>query len=414
MKYIITKNSLNREEHIVEYLLNDDNKPVEIFVNQKEGEARVGSIYTGKVGRILKNTNSCFVNIGKAEVFLKLKEKGHILYSHKYSKGEEIKEGDEIVIQIKNAGIKDKNPTGTSKISLKSDHLVLIFNERGIHCSKNLSSELKKNLVSITEEIISDNFKKYEEKGELPAIIFRSNISDILKDKCNEKNLSSIKNEIISLFTEYFSFINKASHMSPFMLLKEERMHFIDRLLNIKEKVDDIITDIPSIYDKLLKEEFLQDKNINFYEDDFSLIKLYSLSKLLKDATSRIVYLKSGANITIDQTEAFNMIDVNSSHSSNLKAKTNDDFLYKINIEAAKEISKQIRLRNLSGIIIIDFINMKDESLLNDIMRKLREYVKNDYVKVNVIDKTALSLVEITREKKYSSLKEQCQLYFNL
>ena len=66
------------------------------------------------------------------------------------------------------------------------------------------------------------------------------------------------------------------------------------------------------------------------------------------------------------------------------------------------------------GIIINDFKKKKDESLLNDIMRKLREYVKNDYVKVNVIDKTALSLVEITREKKYSSLKEQCQLYFNL
>ncbi len=126
----------------------------------------------------------------------------------------------------------------------------------------------------------------------------------------------------------------------------------------------------------------------------------------MDNALSRYVYLKNGANITIDSTEAMNVIDVNSANSGRVKSESKDEYFYQINRECALEIAKQIRLRNLSGIIIVDFINMKNPKYLDEIMELLRMEFRKDPLKVEVVDKTKLGLIEITREKKYPSLKQ--------
>lgn len=401
MKYIITKYKINNIYRLFEAVLDDNDKAVELFLNPKEDGVNVGNIYIAKAEKIIKNSSSCFLNIGKSKIFLNIPKNQKILYSNKFSKGKEIKEGDFIVAEIKNAGIKGKNPTATVNFNIKSEHIILIFGEKGIHFSKNIPNDMKDKILFITNKIIEDDFKDYKVKEEIPSIIFRSNINNI------PLNYDIIKTEFKNLLNEYFTFINKAVHSSPFSLVRKSDYHFIDRIMHIKEPIDEIITDIPEVYDILLKHTYINSKKITMYEYDFSLHKLYSLERALYNATKSDVNLKSGANIKIEQTEAFNVIDINSSHSSKLKASNKDEFLYKINIEAAKEIARQIRLRNLSGIIIVDFINMKDDTLLDSVMDKLKNYVKNDYVKVKVIDKTKLSLVEIIREKKYSSLKEQ-------
>ena len=178
-----------------------------------------------------------------------------------------------------------------------------------------------------------------------------------------------------------------------------------EKLLS-KYKFDRILTDIDNIFKEI--KEFINSNNVIdlseliLYNDLMvSLSTLYSVSARLKEATSKLVWLKSGANIVIEETSAFTVIDVNSAKKDNKKT---NSFL-EINIEAAKEIFRQMNLRNLSGIILIDFINLEREEykilmdVLNDLAKKQKSFTK-------VVDITALGIAEITRKKEGITLSD--------
>ena len=171
-----------------------------------------------------------------------------------------------------------------------------------------------------------------------------------------------------------------------------------------------IITDDPQIYNSLehyLKENDLQNlSKLRLYQDD--LLPLYKLCRLEREidlATSRQVWLKSGGYLVIDPTEALTVIDVNTGKYSGKKLRR--ETLKTINLEAAKEATRQIRLRNLSGIILIDFINMENKEDQKELLAFLESRLFADPVKTRLIDMTKLELVEITRKKVYKTLKEQ-------
>ena len=171
-----------------------------------------------------------------------------------------------------------------------------------------------------------------------------------------------------------------------------------------------IITDDPQIYNSLehyLKENDLQNlSKLRLYQDD--LLPLYKLCRLEQEidlATSRQVWLKSGGYLVIDPTEALTVIDVNTGKYSGKKLRR--ETLKTINLEAAKEAARQIRLRNLSGIILIDFINMENKENQKELLAFLESRLFADPVKTRLIDMTKLELVEITRKKVYKTLKEQ-------
>ena len=171
-----------------------------------------------------------------------------------------------------------------------------------------------------------------------------------------------------------------------------------------------IITDDPQIYNSLehyLKENDLQNlSKLRLYQDD--LLPLYKLCRLEREidlATSRQVWLKSGGYLVIDPTEALTVIDVNTGKYSGKKLRR--ETLKTINLEAAKEAARQIRLRNLSGIILIDFINMENKEDQKELLAFLESRLFADPVKTRLIDMTKLELVEITRKKVYKTLKEQ-------
>ena len=123
------------------------------------------------------------------------------------------------------------------------------------------------------------------------------------------------------------------------------------------------------------------------------------------------IWLKSGANIIIQHTEALTVIDVNSGKNTAKKGKQQNH--YKINLEAAKEIAAQMRLRNLSGIIIVDFIDLYDETLTASFLTEFRTYLKQDPVPVRLVDITKLGLVELTRKKQKKPLYEQVEAIYN-
>lgn len=164
-----------------------------------------------------------------------------------------------------------------------------------------------------------------------------------------------------------------------------------------KYEFDNILTDNDKIYDELKSGTKL---NINKYSDNMvSLSALYSVSKWIKEATSKTVWLKSGANIIIENTSAFTVIDVNSSKNT----KKNENNYLNVNLEACEEIFRQMNLRNLSGIILVDFINMQDEErtiLTNSIKNHCKK--QNNYTVL--VDITKLGIAEITRKKQGSTI----------
>ena len=147
-------------------------------------------------------------------------------------------------------------------------------------------------------------------------------------------------------------------------------------------------------------------KKLRLYTDEtLSLGALYSLQKIKEEALSKTVWLKSGASIVIEPTETLTVIDVNTGKAINGK-KTGDEMFYKINEEAARACMQQIRLRNLSGMILIDFINMEKEAYNERLLQLLRELATEDRVPVTVVDMTGLKLVELTRKKVKKPLHE--------
>ena len=159
------------------------------------------------------------------------------------------------------------------------------------------------------------------------------------------------------------------------------------------------------IYFLVTLNDFILSRNISlrFYEDSYPLYQLYSLKKELDESLSRKVWLKSGAYLIIDPTEALTVIDVNSGKNE----KKSDDYFLKINLEAAKEIARQLKLRNISGICIVDFIDMTNTEHQTELISYMKRLCKQDHITTTVVDMTKLHLMEITRKKTTPTLYEQ-------
>ena len=175
-----------------------------------------------------------------------------------------------------------------------------------------------------------------------------------------------------------------------------------------------VVTNIPTVYKEL--KEYLEQYPLKAadgtpvileLEDDANnLVIRYRINHFMDKALHRMIYLKSGASIVIDPTEALTVIDVNTGKAIAGKKMTEETF-FAINMEAAKEIAAQIRLRNLSGIILIDFINLSGPEKEEQLKEELRRLFRADSVQTEVVDITKLGLMEITRKKVYKTLAEQ-------
>ena len=198
----------------------------------------------------------------------------------------------------------------------------------------------------------------------------------------------------------------KASHLTKYSYLYRSSTSYSDRISKVfkREEFDEIVTDINSVYEDCCGKY----PNVRLYEDKtFGLDKLYSLRTALDEALARNVWLKCGGFLIFDKTEAMTVIDVNSGKFTPSKGTDKESAYMTVNCEAAIEICRQLRLRNISGIIIIDFINLKSEEDRNELLNLLKDETSNDTETVMVIDITELGLVEVTRKKEFPPLYEQ-------
>lgn len=389
-KLLITKD----EDRILSSLY-DEKEMIQVNAFSLKEDNILGNIYIGKVKNIVANIAAAFVEYEKGKMcYLSLAElKNPIFINPK--KSNKLVVDDEVLVQISKADVKTKAPVAITNLNFTGKYLVLTHGNNLIGISGKIVEEgERKRLKALMEDF------KNEEYG----FIIRTNAVKIDDEV--------LRQEAQTLIKIYGETLEHAKYKTPFSLIYKTLPGYLcDIRDGLSETLTEIITDDKYLYDEIsgyLNHYQTEDSSkLKFYEDTLlSLKKLYSIDSKLENALKKKVWLKSGGTIIIEPTEALTVIDVNTGKAIYGKRQVQETFL-KLNLEAAEEIAKQIRLRNLSGIIIVDFIDMEDKSAKNHLMHTFAEYLRKDPVKTVLVDMTALNLVEVTRKKVRKPLYEQ-------
>ena len=315
--------------------------------------------------------------------------------------GEKLKVGDLVTVQVVRDKIKTKRYAVTTDISLQGDYAVTtLFAPVGVS-SKITDSARKKELKTLMQNLLiaEQDAQFYLAEGNVAEIerIKKLTLGGIIRTQAEHAEDAAITREIEGQARLLYSIMKKSEYATQYTCLYHTEVEYIKDIRRMHALQDvEIVTDIPEVTEAIPK--------IPLYTDEYTLTLRYSLASLLEKTLSKRAYLKSGAYLVIEPTEAMTVIDVNSGKS--IKGKNAEEQFLKINIEAAKEIARQLRLRNISGIVMIDFINMKEESHNHELMKNLAEYVRTDPVRTTVVDMTKLGLVELTRQKGKRALHE--------
>lgn len=377
---------------------------VQVSVNKQKETSILGNIYLGKVKNIVKNINAAFIEIAEGRMcYYSMTENRYPIMADNSSNQEydaqlkevKIKIGDELIVQVVKEDVKTKAPVVSSNLNFTGKYVALTYGKS----TAGVSSKIKDDKERSRLKAIA---KKYEQREY--GFILRTNAANAPEE--------SIVNEINKLREAYENIRKYGIHKCCFSLLYKTQPNYIcDIRDGYAGNVDEFITDDRDLYENI--REYLKhyqsedEKKLRFYDDPLlSLSNLYGIRDKLNDAIKSMVWLKSGGSLVIQPTEALTVIDVNTGKAISGKKKVQETFL-KINREAAKEIAKQIRLRNLSGIIIIDFIDLELEKDKELLMQELDGYLKQDPIKTTLVDMTALGLVELTRKKVRKPLHEQ-------
>lgn len=370
----------------------------------------IGAVYLGKVKRVQKNLEACFVEIAEGElVYLPLSECRQAFLINRTPDGR-ILEGDELPVQIVRDALKTKQAAATAKIALTGRFVVVSTGSQRVGISGKLSPEQRNRFHSLLkaqgfmddqQNLIPSAAENAFSAGQYPSygIVIRTEAAGVSDEE--------VLGELKTLSEAFLSIYRHALHRTCFSCLSPAKAPWEAAMEQIPVwEYEEAITD-----DSELKEQmkgYFASRHIPFrlYHDaSYPLSKLYSLESRLEEALSRRVWLKSGGYLIIDVTEALTVFDVNSGKYDVKKA--SEDAFYQINLEAAEEIALQIRLRNLSGIILVDFINMRSAERQAVLLEHMRSLVKNDRVRTVVVDITPLGLMEITRKKISQPLSEQ-------
>lgn len=375
----------------------EDGKVAQIQAQPEDAGSLLGDIYVGKVRNIVKNINAAFVEYEQGKMgYLSLDAKVCPIHTDGVvSDGTRVLIGDEIIIQIEREAVKTKPPTLSGTLNFPGKYVVLIYGERTVS--------------------ISSKIKDAERKQQLRGFL-RNNIDGdygfVARTNCKDASDEKILKEIAFLKQQLENIKKFGVHRAKFNCL----YHAPDAYLcDIRDSYDllleSIITDDDEIFNRIMEFAKIYQpediKKIKRWDNaDGKLDAVYDVTKTLEHALMPKVWLKNGGYLVIQPTEALVSIDVNTGKAISKKKDVQKTFL-KVNLEAATQIAKQLRLRNLSGMILIDFIDMKDADYNKQLMDRLRTEFAKDPVKTILVDMTKLGLVEVTRKKVRKSLYEQ-------
>lgn len=383
------------EGDIENILLVEDGILTEKYKDSKYKKRLEGNIYIGKVQNVLPGLQAAFINVGeKKNAFIHLKDvlpKVDVTKESSSTWENErienvLKVGMPIIVEIKRDSYNKKGARASTHINLPGRYMVLLPNSSFVTISQKIEDKNERQrLISLTRDILPEN---------MGAIIRTSAVGKTKDDLENDlKELVKKWNDIINIKfdkQDYPKLISKSNGMIDKLLLD-----LIDKDLKIIHVDTEEMKDIVENKVKLLNKE-----DIQIVCDIENVMLKYNIQHQLEVAESRKIWLKSGGFITIDKTEALTAIDVNSAKFTGKVNLENTAFL--INKEAAVEIEKQIRLRDIGGIIIIDFIDLNDDEHKKDLIHLFSEELKKERTRVQIEGFTKLNLLELTRKHIYS------------
>lgn len=384
---------ITRMEGRILTVLSEDSRAVQMELDEEDASS-LGNIYIGKVKNIAKNINSAFVEFGDRQMaYYSLSDNpvhNFVSANHQGS----LKVGDDIIIQISRDAVKSKDPVATSNLSFTGRYCVLT-------CGKNLITFSSKISSQPWKQMIRQRLEPYKEDSF--GVIVRTNAWDASPEMILE--------ELELLKSQFHKVMEAGAYRTGGSLIFKAPLPYIGHLRDTySQSMEEILTDDPEMFRQMKEYLSVYQKEdlekLRLYSDPMvSLSKVYQLEKAVEEALSRHVWLRSGGYLVIDLTESMTVIDVNTGKYSGRK--NLHDTIMKINLEAAQEISRQIRLRNLSGIIVVDFIDMESDEDKKLLLKTLSAYCLRDPVKTTVVDITKLNLVEITRKKIRRPFYEQ-------
>ncbi|HDQ00263.1 MAG TPA: Rne/Rng family ribonuclease [bacterium] len=392
----------------------EDEKLAELFVEKPDSERMVGDIYLGKVVNVVKGMRAAFVNIGhKQDAFLHFSDIGESFstvsamvdldeedQSYQTLAPDELKVKQNILVQIIKEPISTKGPRLTTQISIPGRFLVLVPNSKIVGVSKKIDSlKERKRLRKIGKEICPEGFGL------------------IIRTVAEGRDSMVLKSDIEALKKEWKKLENKIRNSkSPALVYKDmSMMSSVIRDLFTSD-VERLVVDSRKLYRKIAS--YLNGVSqgmgglVEFYDRREPIFDYYGIETDIEKSLSRKVLLKSGGSIIFDQTEALVAIDVNS--GKYIGHKDHEQNSLKINLEASREIARQLRLRDLGGIIVIDFIDMRDERNKKRLHDELENELKKDRAQANITPISEFGLIEMTRERirpgLIYSLSETCPI----
>lgn len=398
----------------------ENGNPQELFIERPKETDINGNIYKGRVVRVLPGMQAAFVDVGLeqaafihvADVLNHYQEFEHLMQAARDEDEDEqdsldmerrppsldqnfmiddlLHEGQEIVVEVSKAPIGHKGSRVTSRISLPGRFLVLMPTTDHIGVSRRIEDEEeRKRLKQILTDIRPESY----------GFIARTVSEGVSREK-----LSNEMEFLVSLWMD----IQKKGAKAPVPSLLHKELNVTLRAVRdlFTHEVDKLVIDSRSGYEEILKflDTFMPrlKESVVLYEDPEPIFDAYNLESEISRALKKKVWLKSGGYIVIEHTEALVAIDVNTGRY--VGRQNLEETILKTNLEAVKEIAYQIRLRDLGGLIIIDFIDMEKKSNRERVCNALKEALKKDRSKTHVLPMSELGLIEMTRKRTRETL----------
>ncbi len=378
---------------------------MEIHYGHPSQEKLVGNIYQGRIEDVLPGLGSAFVGVGESQsLFLSRNELNDALFAAAGVKPWEsdvpvnnlLKRGQMLTLQVRRDGIGNKNPQGTTKISLPGRFWVYIPTENRLGVSRRVESVRAQRRVRRTA-------RELKRHGE--GLIART-AAQWASDE-------ELKHDY-ELLVETWESVQAAAKRANGPRLLYKGMGLVQTILRdrLGPDVKEVVVDSPFFRDKI--HSFLEymhmgdyKKLVRVHEGDKSLFDTCKIEQQIQAGLSRRVPLAGGGSLVIDETEALIAIDVNT--GGDVRHRNQHAAILNTNLEAAEEIARQLRLRQISGIIVVDFVDMATPKDVQTVVDKVKEELKKDRVSADFVDMTALGLVEITRKRQGESLSDMLE-----
>ena len=396
-----------------------DKKLVEFHQESDETKFNVGDIYVGKVKKINKSLNAAFIDIGfEKDAFLHYLDLGPQFLSlktfvknlrgkrkntpyesfkrlddiNKFGKiNEVLTKGDELLIQIVKEPISTKGPRVTTELSLAGRFLILVSFSDAINISKKITNrEERVRMINLIKSIKPKNF----------GVIVRT-----VAEKKSVSELDKDLKSLISSWKEGIKKIKKAKVGEKVLGEENKTTSLLRDILN--SSFDNIIIDEKKLFNEVKeyvkKYEPKKEKIVKFYSSPAPIFEVYGIEKQLQNLFGETVPISNGGYVIIQHTEALHAIDVNSGKTS--KVSNQEEAALKVNLDAADTIARQLRLRDIGGIIVIDFIDLKKISNKRKLYEAMKKAMEDDRSKHTILPLSKFCLMQITRQRVRQELK---------